>query len=103
MIRSRFQVEAKFMLVFESWKDGGGRAYKRGRMILTGSDVVISSNSKTGGSQNLLKLTVGASFAEVTVSFSMSPLMLLTKEAELDVRFRLIILPDCTQRQEVNT
>lgn len=48
MTRSRFQVEAKFMLVFESWKDGGGRAYKRGRMILTGSDVVISSNSKTG-------------------------------------------------------
>lgn len=43
------------MLVFESWKEaaggvevGWGRGYKKGSMILTGSDVVISSNSKTG-------------------------------------------------------
>lgn len=37
------------MLVFESRKIArAGWGYTRGRMILTGSDVVTSSNSETG-------------------------------------------------------
>lgn len=60
MTKSRFQLEAKITLAFESWKV---ERYKRERIILTGGDVLLCSSSRTGlVLRNLLIPKVGARF-----------------------------------------
>lgn len=60
MTKSRFQLEAKIMLAFESWKV---ERYKRERIILTDGDALLFSSSKTGlVLRSLLIPKVGARF-----------------------------------------
>ena len=60
MTKSRFQLEAKIMLAFESWKV---ERYKRERIILTDGDALLFSSSKTGlVLRSLLRPKVGARF-----------------------------------------
>lgn len=60
MTKSRFQLEAKITSAFESWKV---ERYKRERIILTGGDVLLCSNPKTGlVLRSLLIPKVGARF-----------------------------------------